>query len=367
MGDKSKQARGLGTFPILIAIASLVAVGVGVVLVPKEAWSGLLIAGVLGLYIALGAGLFAAISVVSGAQWWNGLRPIVHWTALCGIVPAMVLGLTFVLGMGSLYPWAQPGAVDASHLLHAKAAWLNRPFFLGRALLLLILFTVATRALLNRKEQVSVGGAAAYIVLIGLGISVASWDWLMSLEPEWFSTMFGVYGFAGAFLGGIAAIIMVAISVERWCPGTFRMSTAQCHDLGKLLFGFSMFWAYIWFCQYMLIWYSNIPEESVHFAARKHGIWLGLFWLNPIVSFVAPFLLLLSSHAKKNRLVLGQVASLILVGRWLDVYLMVMPATSDHAVFPWLSIAATLAVFLFAVHWGLKGPRFSWDNAQTTP
>ena len=147
----------------------------------------------------------------------------------------------------------------------------------------------------------------------------------MSLEPHWYSTIFGVYNFAGLFLGGLAAIIILAVWLERM--GALRHILTEEHllDLGRLLFAFSTFWAYIWFCQYMLIWYANFPEETGYFIHRLRGHWEPLFLLNVFLNWVVPFFVLLPRASKRSAGVLLKVSVVILLGRWLDLYLMILP------------------------------------------
>jgi hypothetical protein len=144
-------------------------------------------------------------------------------------------------------------------------------------------------------------------------------------EFHWFSTIFGVYNFAGLFFSGLAAIILLALWLERAGPLKGVLNEAHLHDLGKLLFAFSVFWAYIWFSQYMLIWYTDIPEETAYFVRRQHGAWFGFFLANVFINFVIPFFSLLRRDVKRRRQTLAAVAAIVLVGRWLDVYLMIFP------------------------------------------
>ena len=135
--------------------------------------------------------------------------------------------------------------------------------------------------------------------------TLASVDWVMSLEPLWYSTIFGVYNFAGLFLSGLAAIILVALWLERTGPLQNVLNDEHLHDLGKLLFAFSIFWMYIWFSQYMLIWYTNIPEETSYFVRRVHGLWFALFLANVVLNWLVPFVVLLRRDAKRQRTTLG--------------------------------------------------------------
>ena len=162
--------------------------------------------------------------------------------------------------------------------------------------------------------------SAAFLVLFGITVTLASIDWVMSIEYHWFSTIFGVYNFAGLFFSGLAAIILLALWLERAGPLRGVLTESHLHDLGKLLFAFSVFWAYIWFSQYMLIWYTDIPEETSYFVRRQHGAWFALFILNLFLNCVIPFCVLLRRDTKRQRQTMAVVAVIVLLGRWLDVY-----------------------------------------------
>ena len=174
--------------------------------------------------------------------------------------------------------------------------------------------------------------------------SLASADWIMALEPMWFSTMWGVYNFAGMILAALAVIVLFCVALSapgRPLQGTFR--TEHLHDLGKLLVGFSCFWMYIWFSQYMLIWYSNIPEETSYFVVRTHGAWGPVVVVTLILNWLVPFLVLLPRPAKRSASVMTKVAIVLLVGRWVDLYLMVFPSTVGESPVFGIWEIATLA------------------------
>ncbi len=345
------RARPLETGALAVVAAGLLAAGV--VVDPAQAYAGLLTAAIFGLTLALGAAVFAAIQGVSGARWWAPLRGVTGSLSGTYAIPAALLGLTLLLGIPALYAWARPEAAS-NHLLAAKAIWLNRPLFLARALVILLAWAGLIVLLRDRLRAVEAGSPDAgprfvrtsvgFLVVLGPTISVAFWDWVMSLEPEWFSTMFAVYGFAGTFLGGIATVTAVALFLDARGALPRPLTPAVRHDLGKLLFGFATFWAYIWFCQYLLIWYSNIPEETPYYALRFQGGWTALFWLNPVVTFLAPFVVLLSAGAKRKPAALGHAALVVILGRWLDAYVMVAPSAGPLPAFPAYAVAASLLV-----------------------
>ena len=198
--------------------------------------------------------------------------------------------------------------------------------------------------------------------------SMAAIDWLMSLDPHWFSTIFGLYNIAGMFSAAVAAISVIVILLRRKEVFPY-VDAGHLHDLGKLLFGFSTLWAYLWFSQYLLVWYSNLPEENTHYAVRMTGGITVLFFLNFLLSWVLPFALLLGRNGKRSEKTLLAASVLVLAGRWLDLHLLVAPAVSetyqgatllDFALFLGFSGA-----FLFIIDRALeKTPLFSPKDAH---
>jgi hypothetical protein len=169
--------------------------------------------------------------------------------------------------------------------------------------------------------------SAAFIVVFAVSFSMAAVDWILSLEPNWTSTIFPVYVFAGLLVEALAAITLVVVLLHErgHLPGV--VSAHHLHDLGKLLFAFTTFWAYIWLSQYLLIWYSNLPEEISHYQVRTSPAWLGWFLVNLTVNWVIPFVVLLPRSTKRDPATLKWIAIIILLGRWLDIYLLVAPQT----------------------------------------
>ncbi len=313
---------------------------VGLRLEPARAWADLLAVNFYLLSMSLFAGVFLAIQRLTSSTWHAPLRRVVAALAAYLPVGALVTGL-LLLGVPHLYPWARPGAAQDAYL-RAHAAVLNRPFFAGRAAVYLLVWGVLMQPLLRRPEPggASKRAAAVFLVSFAATFTLASVDWLMALVPHWASTLFPWYVFGGLFAGGFAAMAALLVLLRR--AGLCReVGPSQLHDVGKCLFAFSFFWGYLWFAQYLLIWYTNIPEETAFYAAQLSGGWRFLFWANPLLNLVAPFLLLLTAAAKKSEGRLLTAGLVVLLGRWLDLYLIVMPPTAPAASLPgWLELGA---------------------------
>jgi len=326
----------------LAAIGVLTAAA-GAFLAPARMWASWLMVA----YYALGLGLaglcFVAIHYTTGSTWSVAIRRIPE--ALAGTLPFSVamLAVLFIVHP-QLYGWTTAEAFigSANKALAFKQFWLSRPFFLVRAAIYAAVWIGFAMAIQKRSRQQDHDGdprwtlenfklSAGLLILFGITVTLSSFDWIMSLEYHWFSTIFGVYNFAGLFLSGLAAMILIALWLERAGPLRGVLTESHLHDLGKLMFAFSVFWMYIWFSQYMLIWYTDIPEETSYFILRSKGAWFALFLLNTFLNWVIPFCVLLRRDAKRQRNIIGATAILILVGRWLDVYLMVFPGIVGEA------------------------------------
>jgi hypothetical protein len=183
--------------------------------------------------------------------------------------------------------------------------------------------------------------SAVSAVVFAITFSIASVDWLMSLDPRWVSTLFAVYLFGGLLVHGIAAVTLVAAALRLSGRAAF-ITEEHLHDLGRLLFGFSTFWAYLWVSQYLLIWYGNIPEEVTHYATRTTGAWQPLFWLNLVVNWVVPFVILMPRATKRDARVLIAIALTVLAGRWLDLYLVILPETTAQPHFGLVELSTAL-------------------------
>ncbi|UAY53895.1 quinol:cytochrome C oxidoreductase [Arachidicoccus terrestris] len=261
---------------------------------------------------------------------------------------AGVLLIGLVVTKSHIYHWTDVDAVKHDAILTHKHGFLNAPFY--------ILWTVASIglwALLGaRMRKMTAEADTHYLgaqegqrfiwrktVNAGLFLAwfavtagcVTPWMWLMSLDPHWYSTMYSWYIFASSFVGGLALITLFVIYLKN--KGYLELTNQEhLHDLGKFLFAFSIFWTYIWFAQYMLIWYANIPEETIYFKTRIQGEFKGVFFLNLVINFVCPILILMSRPAKRNYTMMTFMAVLLLFGHWLDFYQIIMGSISVHHI-----------------------------------
>ncbi|OGC91659.1 MAG: hypothetical protein A2W25_13240 [candidate division Zixibacteria bacterium RBG_16_53_22] len=315
-----------------LGVAGGAAFVIGAAISALHAWRALLMSSFLLISFGLAATLFIAIQYVTGAAWCVAIRRVPE--AISSVIPWAALGIAAVIIVKpDIYPWsAQPEMF--SEAAWFKRLWLSQPFFTARTILYLLSWIIISRAIVrNSRLQDDTGDiaytrknirlSALFVALFAVTFCLASFDWIMSLEPEWYSTIFAVYNFAGLFVGGLAAIIILTVWMDRLGPLRGILNREHLHDLGKLLFAFSTFWMYIWFSQYMLIWYTNFPEETVYYLRRIEGAWGTLFVLNMFLNWVVPFLALLPKATKRNPSALIKVAYVVVAGRILDLYLMI--------------------------------------------
>jgi hypothetical protein len=334
---------------------------------PQRALAAWLVAFVFFLTIALGCLYFVLIHTAMQGAWGVVVRRVAENAA--GTLPLFAfLFLPLALGLHQLYPWSRPDAAQ-DPLLRWKQPYLNEAFFYARAALYLAVWSATALWFLrlsSRQDREPSEALAARLrrfsgpLLIPLGLThtFAAFDWLMSLDPHWYSTIFGVYSFSGALVGGFAFLGLAAVAMRRagLLPGV--MSAEHLHDLGKLLFAFTTFWAYIAFSQYFLIWYGNLPEETVYYRHRLEGPWLAASALLAVGHFAVPFFYLLPRAVKRSPAALAAGAGWMLLMHLLDVYWMVVPAVPGHGASPGLlDVGALLAVggaFLAVFAWRLR-------------
>lgn len=324
--------RGLG-----LATGALILGGAGSVaalfLWPERLWLNLLVAGQFLLGLGLGAGFFVALLHVVGASWAVALRRVPEaMTRL--IIPGGIVTLVVVLLHPGTWPWV--GAATGEPRLWFRETWLNLHFFQVRSVVYVLLWAWLSAWLVRPSFEQDEDGriehtlvsrrrGAIYLVVFAVTLWLASTDWLMSLDPDWYSSIFAPYQFSGIFLAALAAMTLTVVRLRDGGPLQGMVTEEHLHDLGKLLFAFSVFWMYIWFSQVLLVWYANIPAETIYYAPRVRPWWLPLFLLNIAFGWAIPFLILLRRDMKRRPTVLAGLCVLFLIGHWLDLYLATSP------------------------------------------
>jgi len=320
---------------LLLTIIGAAVTVIGIVFVPQRTWASLLLANYYILGIGVAAVVFLALLYVSNAGWATAIRRVPESITSVLPVSGIVMLLT-MFGIHSLYEWSHADVVANDHLLKEKTAWLNVPFFVIRTVVYVVLWILFAFILVKRSRKQDEDGdikhtkrnktaSAMFLVTFGLTFTLASMDWLMSLEPHWYSTIFGIYNFCGSFLNGLAVITLVVLLLKRMGPFEHLLTEQHLHSLGKLIFAFSTFWMYIWFSQYMLIWYSNIPEEVSYMVNREQGAWLIFTIINVLFNWVIPFIALLPAWTKMREGFLLRVCIIIMIGHWIDLFWMIFP------------------------------------------
>jgi hypothetical protein len=296
------------------------------------------------LSLALGALFFVVLQHLTRAGWSVVVRRVAE--AVAGTLPLVaVLLLPVLAGIHELYHWSHAEAVAADPLLQGKSSYLNVPFFVARCAVYFAAWWLTSRFYLARSVRQDASGdvgltlamqrrSAPAMLLFALTATFASIDLLMSLDPHWYSTIFGVYFFSGSVVSFISLLALAAWLLQR--SGLMRhvVTIEHYHDLGKLMFAFTVFWAYIAFSQYMLYWYANIPEETGWFLRRQSGGWGWVGLLLIFGHFLVPFVLLLSRPPKRRPGVLAAVAAWILAMHWADLHWLVMPELRPNAPMP---------------------------------
>ena len=322
---------------LTISVVAVFILGASSLIMPTRSWNSALISAYMVLTVSLGALVFIALGYITGAGWSVAFRRVPEALALTLPVAGVVLIAIVALGAGD-YEWRVPDGDDPGTYWF-KERWLASDFLLARAVVYVVLWSLLAWAMVtvsrrqdhtNDVRQTLVNRKLSAIVLIIFAptFSLAACDWFMALEPMWFSTVWGAYHFAGLAMSTLAVTILFCLFLRRYGPLAGMFGDDHLHDLGKLLLGFSCFWMYLWFSQYMLIWYSNIPEETSYFIARTQGVWGPLMIASLALNWVIPFFALLRRSVKRSPVAMGRIAILVLCGRWLDLYLMVFPSTS---------------------------------------
>ena len=349
----SSRIESVGNVPRSLVVAGSVILAAGWTIAsvsggvsPTRLWHAYLLSVCFFLSINLGALFFVILQHLTSAKWSVVTRRVAELltttTPVLGLLTLPIV-IPMLFGNSYLYEWNDPSLRASDELIQGKIGYLNAPFFAVRCLLYFAVWQFLARFFINNslrqddaadigptKKMRRFSGPA--MILFALTTNFAAFDLLMSLDPHWFSTIFGVYFFAGCAVAFFAALAIATVGLQRSGRLKHEITTEHYHDVSKLLFGFTMFWAYIAFSQYLLIWYANIPEETGWFFIRQRGGWQWVSLSLIVGHFLLPFFGLMSRRARRDRKSLVFWSVVLLVMHWLDLFWLVMPNVATDTV-----------------------------------
>ncbi len=361
----------------------------------QQTWVNLFVNGFFFFGIALGALFFFALQYATEAAWTVMVKRV--YEAVISYLPigTVVLLICFAAGSGHMhhiwhwmdsemtYEYVTEASLTADHLVEAdaatgvtnpkydhliagKKAYLNTPFWWIRTIVYLAVFFLFARWFRNQSLAMDKQSGdtlvknhlknyrrgALFLVFFAVFSSMLSWDWLMSIDPHWFSTLYGWYVFSGMWVTAmiVSVIVVLYLKSKGYLP---QVNNSHIHDMGKWVFAISFLWSYLWFSQFMLIWYADIPEEVAYFQTRIDEFTVP-FWTMFFINFAVPMVMLMSRDAKRNPRFLIGIGTIIFIGHWVDVYLLVVPGALGHAHWHpgWLEVgmfAFFLGIFVYRV------------------
>lgn len=343
---------------VLIGVG-VVSFALGFIFDAKRTWANYLLNNYYFVSLAVGAAFFGAIQYITQSGWSALFKRIPE--AMAAYLPfAAVFFLIMYFGMHSIFEWTHEEVVQHDHLLQHKSPYLNVPFFFARVIVFFGAWIVMSKLLrrLSLKED-EVGGmvyfeksefySKVFIFIIALSFSLFAVDMLMSLEPHWFSTLFAGKSFIAGFMHASSIIALIVILLSRM--GKFDLlNRSHLHDFTRYIFMASIVWGYFNFAEFMLIWYGNIPEETSWFVHRWHGAYKILFFVNIILNWGIPFLVLMPRKSSRSKMIILPVILILIIGQYTELYYIIWPATVHEARFGLLEIGTFLGyVGLFSL------------------
>jgi hypothetical protein len=322
---------------ILIA-AGVLALAAGFISGYPGIWSAVLLNNFYFLSLSLGALFFISVQNVTDSGWSAMFMRVPE--AMAAYLPAAFLVMLLLLaGIAEIYEWAVPGITETDSLIAHKTPWLNIPFFYVRVLVLFGIWFLLYRLMrrvslrLDKKDNQLFGKfrhySMVFIFVFALTFTIAAFDWIMSIDSHWFSTLFGIRAIISALYYGVATVILITLWLNR--SGYLEsLNNYHLNDFSRYLFRLSIVWGYLWFMQYLIIWYANIPETTFYYVYRVNEPWQILFWAELIINWTIPFLILMSDDIARRRIVLVPVSLLLLAGFYLSLYLQIMPGSTGQ-------------------------------------
>ena len=365
MEDRIKLSRIYIIVSLIMVVVGIVALVMAFGADPTRGWANLLLNNVYFVSLAAGALLFVSIQRVTHSGWSAGFIRVPE--AMAAYLPvAGILFLVMIFGAHSLYHWSHEDAVAHDALLAHKSPYLNLPFWTARLVLYFVLwilmFVIIRRLSLKEDKE---GGleifrklehrSKVFIFIVIITFTFAMIDWVMSIDAHWYSTIFAIKNFVAAFHH--AAIIITFIVLLMHIRGHFPfLNKSHLGDFSRYIFMLCIIWGYFWFAEFMLIWYANIPEETVYFIPRAQGEWQFFFFANIAINWFLPFVLLMPKATARNKTVLKIVIPFLIVGQFIDLYIQIFPGTVGEKVLGFQEIGSFVGfagLFMLVTGWAM--------------
>lgn len=366
MGDTYTFSPKLRNVTITLIFLGIVTTTIGFYIDNGKTWANYLLNNYYFTMLSIGAMFFLAIQYITRSGWSALFTRIPHVIGYY-LPVAGVLMLFLIFGMHWLYPWSRSGTLAEDPLIAHKAPYLNIPFFFIRMVVFFSLWIFMTLLLRKMSFKEDREGrlhyfhksefySKVYIFIIAVSTTFATFDLIMSIDVHWYSTIFAVKNFISGFYHAVAVIILIILFLNH--KGFYpQLNKHHLHDFSKYLFILSLIWAYLWFVQYLLIWFTNIPEETIYYVTRTEWKWRVFFYLNIILNWFIPFFMLLSNKADSNKRVIWVVCIISLIGMWVDLYLQIMPGSTGKFGIGFIEVgmfAGFSGLFVLVIAWGLS-------------
>lgn len=360
-------SRKLKVLSAVLVVAGLTALIYGFITEPERTWGNYLINNYYFISLAIGASFFMALQYITQSGWPSMFKRVPEAISLALPYMSVLLVLFLFFGTHSVYHWTHSEAVAGDEILKHKSPYLNETFFTLRLVVFMLVWITLIYILrrYSQKEDKTAGleyfsksetVSKIFIFTLAPTFSLSTFDLIMSIDAHWFSTIFALKNFVSAFYHGSALITLIVILLYK--QGYFpKLNKSHLHDFSKYIFMLSVIWGYMWFAEYFLIWFSNIPEETVYFTTRISGEWKTLFFTNLAVNWLFPFLFLMLNRLAKNMNLLMFAAITVLAGMWLDIYLQVMPGVTginSVGIFEIGAFTGFAGIFIFAICYSLS-------------
>ncbi|MEE4176864.1 MAG: hypothetical protein V2I46_05075 [Bacteroides sp.] len=362
------------TKKLLLIFAAMILIGLVAVIAgfasdPARTWPNVLLNNMYFITLSIGALMFFGVQYISGSSW-SALIQRIPLAAGAFLPIGLILMLLIYFGLHDIYEWSHPGITETDKLIAHKAPFLNVPFFMIRIVIYFALW-VPLFFLLRRmaKKEDLEGGeqwyhkstfySKVFIFSAVLIFSLAAVDWVMTIDPHWYSTIFGFRAMITSIYYGTAIIILLIFLLKGM--GFFpQINEAHRHDLARYLFRFSIVFGYLWFMQFLILWYANIPESTIYYTPRFLGEWKFFFYAEPIINWAIPFVVVMSDDIGKKKPVLIGISALLMIGLWMSLFLQIMPGSYGVLKFGfievgmWIGYAGLYLVMVFLCLSGLS-------------